>query len=109
MTRQLYNFITNAFFTVLIFAIVVAVSTVSLTRKINSEKIRFERGITGTVNKDEIPILGIGKGFVGKLEVKEGQKVKKDDLLAEISDPLLEAQVEQLSKFPENVSAQTQS
>jgi len=108
MKRNLFNFTVNIIFGLVIIIIVIAVTTISLTKKINDYVAQNQQNIIATVEKNDVPVLSFTKGFVKAVNVREGQVVKKGDLLVEVSNPLLEQQVRVLLAVPDNASAQTE-
>lgn len=96
------------FFTAIIFLAIV-VATIALTKKINEYQTQYNQGITATVMKQTIPISSFSSGIVKKIHIKIGQKVKKNDLLIEINNPVLQGKVDALASYPDNVSAQTEA
>lgn len=60
MKSLIYKFIVNIIFSAIIIVIAISVTTISLTKKINDYKLQYEQGITATVPKDNIPVLGLG-------------------------------------------------
>jgi hypothetical protein len=109
MKQALYKLFVNIIFGSIIIAIALTVTTISLAKKMNDYKQQFEQGITATVEKDDIPVLGLGKGIISKVDVLEGQQVKKDQVLVELTNPVLEQQLKALKEFPNNLSAQTEA
>lgn len=108
MKKSAGFFLNVIFFTVIV-VIAFTVATIALTKKVNEYKTQYNNNITGTVVKQEIPILAFSEGVVKKIHVKVGQQVKKNDLLIELDNPLLVGKIEALQKYPDNVSAQTEA
>lgn len=109
MKKFIYSFVANVFFIIVIAAIVITVTTISLTKKINDYRTQYQQGVTATVQKDDVPILALNRGIIKNVYFSEGQKVKKGQLLAEITNPVLEQQIKTLAQYPDNVSAKTQA
>src|SRR5579859_723995 len=104
-----FIFILNTIFLLFIVCIAIVIATLALTKKVNEYKQQNNNGITATVVKQEVPVLSFSKGIVKKIYVKVGQQVKKDDLLVEVDNPVLQGEVNVLKTFADNVSAQTQA
>lgn len=85
------------------------IATLSLTKKINNDAIQYDKGITASVVKQQVPILSFSTGIVKKMHVRIGQKVKKNDLLLELENPLLEGKIQALQSHKDNLSAQTEA
>lgn len=109
MKRALFKFFVNIIFSIFIVVIAITITTISLTKKINDFNKQYQQGVGSTVVKDEIPVIGMTKGIIKTLNVSEGQQVKKGQLLAEITNPVLEAQIRVFASDPKNESAQTQA
>jgi len=61
-----------------------------------------------TVVKDEVLITNTIDGEVQKLNVSEGQEVKKSNVVAELYNPSLEERIQVLNQFGSNLSASTE-
>lgn len=107
--KKFSNLSLNLLFFGVIILITFVITTISLTKKINESRKNLERGLKGTVIKQEVPILSLSQGIVIKSYFRVGQDVKKNDLLVEIDNPLLRGKIEALEKYPDNVSAQTEA
>lgn len=106
--KRVLGVLLNLSFFVTIIVIVLVISTIALTNKINDYNNRYKNGLTGSVVKHEIPVMSLARGVVEKIEVKTGNEVKKGDLLFTLTNPSLVSEIEALKKFPSNISAQTQ-
>ncbi len=99
----------NSIFFITVIILAFAVATIALTKKVNEYSHKYNQSIKGTIIKQVIPVLSSGKGIVKEMRVKTGQKVKKDDLLIELDNPVLERKIEVLKEFTNNESAQTEA
>ena len=108
MKRKFFNLAINISFGIVIIIIVLVVATISITKKINDFNLQNQANITAVVQKNDVPVLSFTKGIIKTINVQEGDQVKKGQLLAEISNPLLEERVRVLLSVPNNVSAQTE-
>lgn len=103
------NFLVNAGYFIVVFAIALAVSTMALTRRVNSY-ISTHSPLLFTIQKQEIVITNATSGVLQKVYVVSGQHVKKGDLLAELSDQVSQQKLLALEKNSgQNVSAQTEA
>jgi|GEM_PF-1355450 len=92
-----------------VFAGASALSIFALTRKIDSFS-GSQNKIIFNVIKPEINISNTVPGRVDKILVKEGQRIKKDDLLIVLSDAATKAKLDTLNQISAtNVSAQTEA
>src|SRR6266568_3340011 len=98
----------NIIFFSLMILIAVGITSVSLVKKINDSKVASS-GIKATVVKQTIPILAYSEGVIKKIHVRVGERVKKNELLVEIENPLLEGKIKALESHPDNISAQTEA
>lgn len=109
MKGKLFSFVVNSLFIIVIIIIVVAITSISYTQKIDQYLQQYQKGINAVVIKNKVPILALSKGIVSKVYVSEGDRVRAGQLLLEITNPLLQQQVQTLSKYKNNTSAQTQA
>ncbi len=109
MKHKMINFIINFFLLLLICAIAVTISTISLTMKYNNFQDQYVNGIKATVVKTVIPVSSLTKGVVKKVDVQVGTEVKTGDTLIEIDNPLTRDVIRVLRQFQDNVSAQTEA
>lgn len=109
MKHKMINFIVNSFFLLLICAVALTISTISLTMKYNRFQDQYVNGIKATVIKTVIPVTSLTKGVVKKVYVQVGTEVKKGDMLVEIDNPLTRDLIRALQQFQDNVSAQTEA
>jgi hypothetical protein len=109
MIEKVMHFIINSAFFVVIVIVVGIIATINLTTKINTYEKQSVEGVTGTVKKEQIPVMSYTGGFIQSIEVRTGQLVKKGDLIAKIDNPTLRGKVTTLRQYPSNVSAQTEA
>lgn len=107
MKKIIGYFLNILFFTVIII-VVIAISTIALTKKVNEYRNQYKNGISGTVEKNSVPVMSFGKGVIVNINIKTGDEVQKYDVLIELTNPSLENEINALKKFPKNESAQTQ-
>lgn len=104
-TATMLNFL---FFGIVIL-LAISVATISLTKKVNEYRTQSNQNVTATVMKDVVPVLSFSRGVVTKIHVREGQEVKKGDLLVEMDNPVLRGKIDALEQYRDNVSAQTEA
>lgn len=102
--RGLVNFIILS----VVVTMAIAIATIALTKKVNENAHRYNNQITATVIKPAIPVVSLTGGVVEKINVSTGQLIKKGDTLIILTNQDLQAQISALSKYKDNVSAQTQ-
>jgi multidrug resistance efflux pump len=99
----------NLVYFVLVFAVAFAISSLALSRKINSYEAQREP-LFFSVQKENIEMTSPVGGRLDSVEVKTGQHVKKGELIAQLSDEALERKLEALEKVSErNLSAETEA
>ncbi len=101
-------FLNFIFFSIVILLAFV-IATIALTKKVNEYAHRYNQSIKGTVIKETIPVLSSGSGIVKKIYVQTGQVVKKDDMLIELDNQVLQNKIDVLKQYTDNVSAQTEA
>ncbi|GEM_PF-1564804 len=99
----------NLIFFAIVIALAISVATISLTKKVNEYRNQNSKGIKATVIKDVVPVLSFASGVVKKLYVREGEEVKKGDMLVEMDNPVLKGKIDALNHYQDNISAQTES
>ncbi len=87
--RNVFIFFINLFYFVFVIALALAISTIALTRKVNESKM-FINNLGGSVVKQKVTILTLTRGIIDHINVKNGQIVKKGDILVKMSNPILE-------------------
>src|SRR5258708_37764070 len=105
--QKLGRFLLNSFYFLAVFGVALAISTLALTRRLNS----FESTQTPLllrVDKEEIVMSNSVVGRVNKVYVKAGQHVKKGELLVSLADDASQAKINTLQQFAkDNLSART--
>lgn len=108
MKNKILTALFNIGFIIIILSLGIYVATIGLTKKIDDYQKQNTLGITATVEKKDVPIIALNRGLIKFLHVKEGDRVRKGDLLVEITNPIIEEQIKSLAAYPDNVSARTQ-
>ncbi len=106
--KKLIGYFLNIIFFTVIILVVIAISTIALTKKVNEYRDQYKNGISGTVEKNSIPVMSFTKGVISTINIKTGDEILEGDILIELNNPSLENEIEALKKFPKNESAQTQ-
>lgn len=107
--KKLFSFLLNISFFLIVILLAVIIATSSLVKKINDSKIASDHTIKATVIKQTIPILAYSQGIVKKIHIRVGEKVRKNELLIEMNNPLLVGKIKALESHPDNISAQTEA
>ena len=107
--KHFWSIVLNILFFTIVTVLAVSVATIALTKKVNEYRAENTSDITGAVEKQIIPILAFSEGIVISIEVKTGDKVKKNQVLVKIDNPMLKSKVKSLKEFKDNVSAQTEA
>lgn len=107
--KKVTNSIINIFLLGVIVGICLIATTITLTQRIDDYRNQYKHGISVTVVKQEIPVVSLVSGTVNELQVQLGQGVKKGDVVATISNPLLTSQIYAFQSVKDNVSAQTEA
>lgn len=107
--KKIISIIINSIFFLIIIIIAVVTATIALTKKVNDDRKLYNQGITGTVIKQEVPILSFSQGVVKNIDVRVGQNIKIGDPLMEIENPVLVGKIQALKAYPDNISAQTEA
>lgn len=106
--KKVFIFFINTLYFTIVIALAFSISTIALTRKINQSKI-YTNNLQGAVVKEKVVILTLTRGIVDSVSVKNGQTVKKGDILVKLSNPILENNYQILQQQQNNQSAQTEA
>lgn len=106
--KKVFIFFINSLYFITVIALAFSISTIALTRKVNQEKI-YTNNLQGSVVKEKVVVLTLTRGIVESITVKNGQIVKKGDLLITMSNPILENNYRILQQQIQNESAQTEA
>lgn len=99
----------NAMYFMAIIIISLVVSVIGLTRKINLYR-ATDTQIEFSVHRDEVNITSASSGTVTKIHVQPGDQVKAGDLVVELTNSLVQAELATLDSFSDvNLSARTQA
>lgn len=102
------NFI-NFIYLVVIFLVALSISLIALARKINVFE-NEDKGLIFKVERETISLTSATEGEIAEVFVKEGQMVKKGDLLMKMIDETNAAKIASLeSVADENISAKTEA
>ncbi len=107
--KNILTFLVNSLLLLFVAVIAIAIATLAITKKVNEDKFHQSLKIKVTVIKTLIPVVAFSDGVVKKVQVTNGQQVKKDDLLVRLDNPALTERISVLDKSKNNESAQTES
>lgn len=106
--KKIFIFFINLFYFVTVIALSLSISTIALTKKVNESK-AFSNNLKGSVVKQKVVVLTLTSGIIDKIHVKNGQAIKKGDLLVKMSNPILENNYKVYQQRLNNESAQTEA
>ncbi len=106
--KKVFIFFINTLYFIIVIALAFAISTIALTRKVNQSNI-YINNLNGSVVKEKIVVLSLTRGIVDKINVKNGQSIKKGSILVKMSNPILENNYQILQQQLNNQSAQTEA
>jgi len=99
----------NFIYFIVIFLVAFAISSLALSRKVNSYEAQREP-LFFSIQKENIELTSPVGGRLDSVDVKTGQHVKKGELVAQLSDEALEKKLEALEKVADrNLSADTEA
>lgn len=107
--RTFFNSVINLCLLGVITAICLIATTITLTQRIDDYRNQYKQGISVTVVKQEIPIVSLVSGTVNDIRVQLGQSIKNGEVVATISNPLLNSQISAYQSVKNNISAQTEA
>lgn len=107
--KKILIVIMNFLFYSIVILIAIIISSIALTKKVDDYRLQNQQGISGTVVKQQIPVLAFEPGVIEKLDVTTGDKVTKGDVIVLMDNPDLLTQVNTLEQFKNNSSAQTEA
>lgn len=103
------TFIINTIVLILTVSVSLAVSTIAITRKVNSQNTTKSYYEHAVVQKEEVAVVSQSRGVVTSIRAQVGEQVKKGDVLAEIDNPSLREKAKILKSREDNESAQTEA
>jgi multidrug resistance efflux pump len=106
--KKVFIFLINTFYFIFVIALAFSISTIALTRKVNESK-AFINNLNGSVVKEKVVVLTLTQGIIDKINVKNGQTIKKGDILVKMSNPILEDTYKVYQQQINNESAQTEA
>lgn len=107
--NSLITTVINSMYFLVIFLVALAFATLSLARRLNSYDANHPDQ-TLIINKDSITLSNVVSGQIEKILVREGQSVKKGELLIMLQDTVSDAKIASLeSVASENISARTEA
>lgn len=99
----------NGFYFLVVFVVALAFTTLSLARRLNSYDANHPDQ-TLVTTKDSIALSNVVAGQIDKILVKEGQSVKKGELLLTLTDEVSDAKIASLESVArDNISARTEA
>lgn len=98
----------NIFYFCLVFLFALALTTLSLARRINSFE-STQQPLLVNIDKEDIIITNTISGKIEEVFVNEGDHVNQGDLLVRMEDPNAQARIESLEAFSDNLSARTEA
>lgn len=106
--KKVLSFFINTIYFILVIAIAFGISTLALTRKVNQSQTSLN-SLSGSVVKEKVVVLTLTRGIIDVVNVKNGQPVKKGDILVKMSNPVLENNYKVYQERTDNESAQTEA
>lgn len=106
--KAVLRFFVNTIYFILVITIALGISTIALTRKVNQSQTNLN-SLSGTVVKEKVVVLTLTRGIVNVIQVKNGQPVRKGDVLVKMSNPVLENNFKVYQERTDNESAQTEA
>jgi multidrug efflux pump subunit AcrA (membrane-fusion protein) len=106
--KKFLSFFINTLYFLFVIALALAISTIALTKKVNQSK-AYVNNLKGSVVKEKVVVLTLTRGIIDTLYVKNGQIVKKGDIIVKMSNPVLESNYKVYQQRTNNESAQTQA
>lgn len=106
--KKVLKFFVNTLYFAVVIAIAFSIATIALTKKVNQSK-SYVNNSRGTVVKEKVVVLTLTRGIIEKVYVKNGQVVKKGEVIAKMSNPVLENNLKVYQERKNNESAQTEA
>lgn len=83
--KPFFTFIINTLYVLVILFVVVSLSFVAFSKKVQIAEQNSEEHISGTVVKQEVPLLSTINGSVHTVNIKVGQRVHQGDILLQLT------------------------
>lgn len=106
--KKILVFFVNSLYFLIVIAIAFSIATIALTRKVNESK-AYINNLHGAVVKEKVVVLTLTRGIIDTMHVKNGETVKKGDILVKMSNPVLENNYKIYQEQTDNRSAQTEA
>lgn len=106
---RIINALLNFLFFGTVVLIVIGITTLAFTKKINENRREYLKAIPVSVQKNTTNVLSLREGIVNEVLVQPGEQVQEGQPLIELDDPVLRQRVQALYSIEDNVSAQAEA
>lgn len=106
--KKIFVFFVNSIYFLIVIALAFSIATIALTRKVNESK-AYINNLHGSVVKEKVVVLTLTRGIIKTMHVKNGETIKKGDILVNMSNPVLENNYKIFQEQTDNKSAQTEA